>query len=104
MIRQDGVLEFSVTVRNSGKVDGDEVVQAYIRDDVASVARPTKELKAFRRVSVRAGESVKVDFAIPAKDLGFWTRNGTYVVEPGSFTLSVGNDSDAYQAGRFSVD
>ncbi|RYD26212.1 MAG: hypothetical protein EOP87_23115, partial [Verrucomicrobiaceae bacterium] len=104
LIRQDEAVEFTVVVRNTGKVDGEEVVQAYIRDDVASVARPTKELKAFRRVAVPAGQSVTVDFKIPAKDLGFWKRDGTYLVEPGTFTLTVGNDSEAYQTGRFSVE
>ncbi|RYD49570.1 MAG: beta-glucosidase BglX [Verrucomicrobiaceae bacterium] len=103
MIKKEEALEFSVTVRNSGKVDGEEVVQAYVRDDIASVARPTRELKAFRKVMVPAGQSVKVDFRIPAKDLGFWTREGKYV-ESGDFTLFVGNDSQAYQAGSFTVD
>lgn len=103
-ISADGKLEFSVTVRNTGKLDGDEVVQAYIRDDVASVARPNKELKAFRRVSVPAGKSVTVDFTIPAKDLGFWKPRGSYVVEPGTFTLMVGNSSEYYRVGRFSVE
>lgn len=99
----DEDLEFSVMVRNSGKLDGDEIVQAYIRDDSASVARPNKELKAFRRVSVPAGQSMQVDFKIPAKDLGFWKPRGSYVVEPGTFTLMVGNSSEAYQISRFNV-
>ncbi|RYD23649.1 MAG: glycosyl hydrolase [Verrucomicrobiaceae bacterium] len=102
-ISADGKLEFTVTVRNTGKVDGDEVVQAYVQDDVASVARPSKELKAFRRVSVPAGKTVTVDFSIPANALGFWKPRGGYVVEPGSFTLMVGSSSEAYQVGRFSI-
>ncbi|MEO5915431.1 MAG: glycoside hydrolase family 3 N-terminal domain-containing protein [Luteolibacter sp.] len=97
----DGKVTFKVSVKNTGSRDGDEIVQAYIRDDVASITRPNKELKAFKRVSVPAGKSVMVDFEIPAKDLGFWTPKGEYVVEPGSFTLMVGDSSESVQSARF---
>ncbi len=85
-------ISFSVT--NTGGVAGDDVAQLYIRDDVSSVTRPIKELKAFERVSLNAGESKKVSFTIQPKDLAFLDINMKTVVEAGSFTLMIGNSSN----------
>jgi beta-glucosidase len=103
-ISRDGMLAFTVMVTNRSRRDGDEIVQIYVRDEVASVTRPIMELKAFRRVSVPAGKSVPVDFSVPARDLGFWTPNGAYVVEPGAFLLMAGNSSANTRAVPFSVE
>ncbi len=83
----------TVTVKNNGKYDGDEVVQLYIHDTIASVVRPCKELKAFKRVHIKAGETVTVDFEITAEMLRFW-KDDSWVVEPGDFEIMVGNSSD----------
>ena len=83
-----------VEVTNSGVMDGDEVVQLYVRDEYASVTRPVKELKAFRRVHIPAGESVKVEFEITPDILACWSGKGdVWTVEPGEFTLMVGSSS-----------
>ncbi len=83
-----------VEVTNSGVMDGDEVVQLYVRDEYASVTRPVKELKAFRRVHIPAGESVKVEFEITPEMLACWSGKGdVWTVEPGEFTLMVGSSS-----------
>lgn len=93
-------LHVSVGVTNSGGRDGAEVVQLYIRDLVGSVSRPVKELKAFRRVSLAAGASRQVTFALSRADLAFPGREMRSVAEPGRFEVSVGGRSDqGVQAG-----
>lgn len=93
-------LHISVTVTNSGGRDGAEVVQLYVRDLVGSVTRPVKELKAFRRVSLAAGASRQVSFALSRADLAFYGQEMRFVAEPGRFEVSVGGSSDqGVQAG-----
>lgn len=86
-------LRATVTVANTGKRDGEEVVQLYVRDDVASISRPVKELKAFRRVAVPAGAEVQVELAVARNDLGFLDGEGRLHLEPGAFTVWVGPNS-----------
>ena len=86
--------EVSVTVTNTGKVRGDDVVQMYLRDLIFSVARPRYELKGFRRVTLEPGETNTVTFALTEKELGYWNRNHDYVVEPGDFRIWV---TDSFQ-------
>lgn len=83
----------SVEVTNTGSVAGTEVVQLYIRDEYASVTRPVKELKAFRRVELRSGEKARVEFEIEDEMLRIWSANGRWEVEPGDFTISIGSSS-----------
>lgn len=83
----------SVTVTNSGKVKGEEVVQLYIRDDFSSVTRPVKELKAYQRISLKPAESKTVKFSITPKELAFYDMDFNYVVEEGDFTIMTGNSS-----------
>ena len=91
---KDLPVSVSVEVTNSGAMDGDEVVQLYVRDEYASVTRPVKELKAFRRVHIPVGESVKVEFEITPEMLACWSGKGdVWTVEPGEFTLMVGSSS-----------
>jgi beta-glucosidase len=93
-----------VEVTNTGERDGDEVVQLYIRDPVASVTRPVLELKAFARVEVPAGVSRQITFRLPVGQLGFYDRDLRYVVEPGEIEVMVGTSSqDLIQAGTFTV-
>ena len=93
-------LKVSVTVKNAGDRDGEEVVQLYIRDLVASLVRPVKELKAFQKIRLKAGETKTVSFTIQQKDLSFYNNDGKQIVEPGEFKLFIGgSSSDTKEAG-----
>lgn len=92
-IAPDGRLTAEVTVTNTGKRDGTEIVQLYIRDLFSSVTRPVKELKAFSRESLKAGESRRVRFEITPEMLSMLDRNLQPIVEPGEFRVMVGPSS-----------
>src|SRR5829696_3999803 len=92
-ISANGKLTVSVEVENTGKRAGDEVVQLYIRDVVATMTRPVKELKGFQRVSLQPGEKKRVEIVLDHNQLGFWNREMRYVVEPGEFRVMVGSSS-----------
>lgn len=98
---RDGKLTASVQLTNTGSVDGKEVVQLYIRDIVASVTRPVKELKGFQKVFLRAGESRTVSFDIDASALGFYDAEGNYLVEEGEFQVFVGPSSQTRNSENF---
>src|SRR5262249_38817333 len=85
-------------IRNTGERAGDEVVQLYVRDPVATVTRPVLELKSFVRLGLAPGESKTVTFRVPVGQLGFHDRSLSYAIEPGAFELFVGTSSDALQA------
>lgn len=87
----------SVTVTNTGSRDAYEVVQLYMRDPVASVVRPVKELKGFSRVMLKAGESKEVVFDITEKELSYYNAEGRQVFEPGKFDIMLGHDSRSLQ-------
>ncbi|MDA3894315.1 MAG: glycoside hydrolase family 3 C-terminal domain-containing protein [Salinivirgaceae bacterium] len=82
------------TLTNKGKMDGAEVVQVYIRDVQSSVTRPVKELKAFKKVYLKAGETKQIELTLESKSLAFYDINMDYLVEPGEFEIMVGNSSD----------
>lgn len=83
----------SVKVSNTGKMDGDEIVQLYIGDKVSSVTRPIKELKAFKRISLKEGESKTVEFTISPEDFKFYNKDMKWILEPGDFSIMVGSSS-----------
>jgi beta-glucosidase len=83
----------SVEVKNTGEVSGDEVVQLYIRDCVSSVTRPVKELKGFKRVTLKPGESRTVNIDITPEKLSFYDASIKFIVEPGEFEIMVGSSS-----------
>lgn len=94
-IDQNGTLAVTVEVNNIGKLAGDEVVQLYVQDVESSVTRPVKQLAGFERISLNPGESKKVEFTIPAKELAFWDVNKkAFVVESGQFKVLVGSSSE----------
>ena len=99
----DGRLAVSVNVQNIGDRPGDEVVQLYIRDLVASVVRPVKELAGFERVSLQAGETKTVRFELGPERLGLYNRQLQFVVEPGEFRVTVGTSSTGGLEDRFEV-
>jgi beta-glucosidase len=84
----------SVDVNNSGNYDGKEVVQLYIHDDAASLARPVKELKGFELIDLKKGETKTITLTLTDKELGFFDNDGNYLVEPGTFKIMVGGSSD----------
>lgn len=99
----DGRQEISVTVTNTGKHAGDEVVQLYLRDDVASVTRPVKELRGFQRVHLRPGQSRTLTFNLDRDDLALYGADMKRVVEPGTFTVFVGGNSVDNLQAQFAV-
>ncbi|KAF2136178.1 glycoside hydrolase family 3 protein [Aplosporella prunicola CBS 121167] len=83
----------TVSVTNNGTRDGQEVVQLYVADQIASVAVPNKELKGFKKVNIPAGETVDVSIDVKVENLGLWDLRMKYVVEPGDFTIFMGTSS-----------
>ncbi|APG61865.1 beta-glucosidase [Sphingorhabdus lutea] len=92
-IAKDGKVTVTVTVKNTGQRDGDEVVQLYVRDKISSVTRSVMDLKAFQRVSIKAGESKQVNFILGPEAFQMWDINMNRVVEAGEFDIMVGNSS-----------
>jgi beta-glucosidase len=102
-ITSTGSLKVSVEVTNTGKRTGDEVVQLYIRDVAASMTRPVKELKGFKRITLKPGETQRVEFTLGPEHLGFYNRDMRYVVEPGEFKVMVGSSSEDVIEKSFQV-
>jgi beta-glucosidase len=96
-------LEVRATVTNVGDREGQEVVQLYTRQPVASRSRPLRELKAFEKVSLKAGERRTVTLQVPIRELGFHLNDGTYVVERSNYEVFVGDSSLAPLGGEFTV-
>ena len=100
----DSVATISIDVKNTGTCSGDEIVQLYINDEAASVTRPVKELKGFARVSLKPGETKAVAFALSPKQLGFYDRSISFVVEPGCINVMIGGSSEDIRAsGSFNI-
>lgn len=102
-VRATDSLKVRVTVRNTGARAGDEVVQMYVRDDVGSLTRPVRELKAFTRIHLAAGEATTVHLAIPSSDLAFTGADMKRHVEPGVFTVFVGPHAAQGLEAHFAV-
>ena len=102
-MRASDSLAVTVSVRNTGRLAGDEVVQLYLRDDAASVTRPLRALKGFARVTLGPGEAREVRLTIRPADLSLYDLRMRRVVEPGGFTVFVGGSSDGGLEGRFRV-
>lgn len=93
-LSNDSNIELSVSVKNTGEMEGKEVVQVYIDDKVSSVTTPVKVLKGFKKVNIKPGETITVDFIIPCRELGLWDKNMKYVVEPGDFDIMIGASAE----------
>ena len=94
-------IKISITLKNTGKFEGEEVAQLYIRDKVASIVRPVKELKGFKKIKLAAGESKEIQFTLTDADLGFYNNAGKFIVEPGEFDIMVGTNSQQGISGKF---
>lgn len=102
-IRPNGTVRVTAEVENIGKRVGDEVVQVYIRDVAASVARPVKELKGFQRVTLQPGEKRRLEFVLGPEHLGSYNQEMKFVVEPGEFRVMVGSNSQDVTEKTFVV-
>jgi beta-glucosidase len=102
-IATDGTVRVTVNVTNSGNRDGEEVVQMYIRDVAGSVTRPVKELRGFKKIALKAGETKRVEFTLEPNDLAMYNREMKWVVEPGSFKVFVGTNSSENLENEFEV-
>lgn len=97
-------VEVEVTVENVGKLAGKEVVQVYVSKEYSEVARPVKELKAFKKVYLEPGQAKKVLFRIPTEALAFYDRGMNFVIEPGDYRIMIGKSSeDIVLEGRFRI-
>lgn len=103
VLDSDSSLTATVTLTNTGKYKGDEVVQLYIRDLVGSVSRPVKELKGFERITLNPGETKEVSFTITPEMLKFYNFNLEYVNEPGDFDLMIGPNSQDVKTAKFTL-
>ena len=102
-VSKNGSLEASVTVKNTGSRKGDEVVQLYIHDPVASISQPVRRLRGFERVTLDPGQARTVTFTLDESDFGFYDNSGKLVVEPGQIDLYAGDSSDATMTQSFTV-
>jgi beta-glucosidase len=102
-VPRDGSLKATVDVTNTGSRAGDEVVQLYIHDPVASLSQPVRRLRAFERVTLAPGESRTVTFRLDRTDFGFYDNRGKLRVESGRIDVYAGNSSKADMRQSFTV-
>ena len=102
-VSKNGSLQASVTVTNTGRRKGDEVVQLYLHDPVASISQPVRRLRGFERVTLDPGKSRSVTFTLDKSDFGFYDNRGKFTVEPGQIDVYAGNSSSASMTQSFTV-
>ena len=102
-LKPGGSLTASVTLKNTGKRDGETVVQLYLHDVAASMSRPLKELKNFQKIMLKAGEQKIVQFTLDENDLKFYNAQLKYAAEPGEFEVLIGLDSQNVQQNSFQL-
>ena len=102
-IKPDESVDVQVSVRNTGRLAGDETVQLYVRDKVSSVTRPVKELRAFERVTLRPGERTTVTFTLTPESFRMWNDRMERVVEPGEFDIMTGANSVELESVTLSI-
>jgi len=103
MRASDAGVTASVDVKNTGSRRGDEVVQLYIHDPVASISQPVRRLRDFQRVTLDPGQTKSVKFVLDSSDVGFYDDSGQFVVEPGTIDVYAGNSSSGGLKGSFTV-
>jgi beta-glucosidase len=102
-VSKNASLTASVDVSNTGGREGDDVVQLYIHDPVASISQPVRRLRGFQRVTLKPGEKQTVTFTLDRNDFGFYDNRGKLVVEPGAIDVYAGDSSNADQTQSFTV-
>jgi beta-glucosidase len=103
-VSRNGKVRATVDVTNTGSVPGDEVVQLYIHDPVASISQPIRRLRGFERVTLQPGQKMTVRFTLDRSDWGFYDNSGRFVVEPGKIDVYAGNSSTAEETKSFTVE
>ena len=103
-VSRNGTIRATVNVTNTGDVAGDEVVQLYIHDPVASISQPVRRLRGFERVTLAPKQSKTVSFTLDRSDWGFYDNSGRFVVEPGQIDVYAGNSSTAEETKSFNVE
>ncbi|MGD0462138.1 MAG: beta-glucosidase BglX [Tepidisphaeraceae bacterium] len=98
-----GQLTVSADIANTGLVEADEIVQFYTRQLVGSLTRPVRELKSFRRIRLKPGETKTVEFLLKSDDLAYYNAKGTLITEPGKFNVWIAPDSDSGLSGEFTL-
>jgi beta-glucosidase len=98
-----GSVTATVDVKNTGSRSGDEVVQLYIHDPVATISQPVRRLRGFERVSLAPGQTKTVSFRLDRSDVGFYDDSGNFVVEPGTIDVYAGDSSEAGLTDSFTV-
>jgi beta-glucosidase len=99
----NGSVTATVDVKNTGSRSGDEVVQLYIHDPVATISQPVRRLRGFQRVSLDPGQTKTVPFRLDRSDVGFYDNSGSFVVEPGTIDVYAGDSSEAGLTDSFTV-
>lgn len=102
-VSRRGKVHATVTVTNTGDRSGDDVVQLYLHDPVASISQPVRRLRGFERVTLQPGDSKEITFTIDRSDFGFYDNRGRFVVEPGQIELYAGDSSQASDKATFTV-
>jgi beta-glucosidase len=102
-VPRNGRVRATVTVKNTGSRKGDDVVQLYIHDPVASISQPVRRLRGFERLTLDPGQSQTVTFTLDKSDFGFYDNRGRFVVEPGRIDVYAGDSSDAELTKSFTV-
>lgn len=102
-ITQNELVNISVTVKNTGDYDGEEVVQLYLKDEVRSITPPVRELKGFKKIYLKKGETKTVSLTLFANDLKFYNSKLQFVAEPGKFVVFVGGNSNAEMSAEFEL-
>ncbi|HMG85004.1 MAG TPA: glycoside hydrolase family 3 N-terminal domain-containing protein [Terracidiphilus sp.] len=100
---RDGDVVVTVTVTNTGNVEGDEIAQLYLHHDVGTVETPDRALMGFSRVHLKPGESRRVEFHLKQSDLAVWSTHHQWIVEPGNYTVFAGGSSEATLATKFTI-
>lgn len=103
VIPMNGLVEVSVDITNTGKYEADEVAQLYIHDRFGSITRPVKELKGFKRVSLKPGETKSVSFTLTKTELAFWNNESKFQAESGDFDVWIGSNSVEGLKGSFAI-
>ena len=100
---EDGSITARADVTNTGTRAGDEVVQLYLHDPVASIEQPVRRLRGFQRVPLQPGQTRTVTFRLGRNDVGFYDNTGQFVVEPGRIDVYVGDSSQATMTKSFTI-
>jgi beta-glucosidase len=102
-IKPGETLQVKVNVTNTGNYDGEEVVQLYVQDVSGSLTRPVKELKGYRKIALKKGETRALTFTLTIEDLKFYNQDLQYIYEPGDFKVFVGTNSRDVQEAAFQL-